>query len=47
MPFPLIMYRYGAVVRMKCKYSFEAAEMKKKMQIQQTAATAENDKDGA
>lgn len=46
MPFPLIMYRYGAVVRMKCKYSFEAAEMKK-MQIQQTAATADNDKEGA
>ncbi|KAJ5877644.1 Major facilitator superfamily domain general substrate transporter [Penicillium solitum] len=47
MPFPLIMYRYGAVVRMKCKYSFEAADMMKKMQMHQTAATAENDKDGA
>lgn len=45
-PFPLIMYRYGAVVRMKCKYSFEAAEMIK-MQMQQTAATADNDKEGA
>lgn len=47
MPFPLIMYHYGAVVRMKCKYSFEAAEMIKKMQMQQTAATADNDKEGA
>ncbi|KAJ9489359.1 hypothetical protein VN97_g3885 [Penicillium thymicola] len=47
MPFPLIMYRYGAVVRMKCKYSFEAAEMMKNMQMQQTAANAENDKEGA
>lgn len=47
MPFPLIMYRYGALVRMKCKYSFEAAEMMKNMQMQQTAASAENDKDGA
>ncbi|KAJ5817944.1 Major facilitator superfamily domain general substrate transporter [Penicillium robsamsonii] len=38
MPFPLIMYRYGAAVRMKCKYSFEAAEMMRKMQLQQAAA---------
>ncbi|KXG47594.1 Major facilitator superfamily domain, general substrate transporter [Penicillium griseofulvum] len=47
MPFPLIMYRYGAAVRMKCKYSFEAAEMMRKMQMQQTTATAEKDKDSA
>ncbi|KAL3473777.1 major facilitator superfamily domain-containing protein [Aspergillus californicus] len=32
MPFPLIMYRYGEMVRMKCRYSFEAAEMMRKMQ---------------
>jgi len=32
MPFPLIMHRYGEALRMKCKYSFEAAEMMKKMQ---------------
>ncbi|KAJ5787109.1 hypothetical protein N7457_002099 [Penicillium paradoxum] len=31
-PFPLIMFRYGMQVRMKCKYSFEAAETMKKMQ---------------
>ncbi|KAJ5639589.1 uncharacterized protein N7484_007451 [Penicillium longicatenatum] len=37
-PFPSIMYRYGEAVRMKCKYSFEAAEMMRKMQLQQTAA---------
>jgi hypothetical protein len=46
-PFPLIMYRYGEAVRMKCKYSFEAAEMMRKMQLQQTApaTTTEKDKD--
>ncbi|KAK5791522.1 hypothetical protein VI817_006831 [Penicillium citrinum] len=38
MPFPLIMYRYGEQVRMKCKYSFEAAETMKKMQMQQAQA---------
>ncbi|OJJ42653.1 hypothetical protein ASPZODRAFT_155134 [Penicilliopsis zonata CBS 506.65] len=32
MPFPLIMHRYGKQVRMKCKYSFEAAETMRKMQ---------------
>ncbi|KAI1622248.1 major facilitator superfamily domain-containing protein [Exophiala viscosa] len=32
MPFPLIMHRYGEALRMKCKYSFEAAEMMKRMQ---------------
>ncbi|KAJ5841560.1 hypothetical protein N7534_011390 [Penicillium rubens] len=49
MPFPLIMYRYGEAVRMKCKYSFEAAEMMRKMQLQQTAAatTTEKDKDSS
>ncbi|OAF61216.1 hypothetical protein VC83_02475 [Pseudogymnoascus destructans] len=30
--FPLVMYRYGAALRMKCKYAFEAAEMMRKMQ---------------
>lgn len=38
MPFPLIMYHYGEQVRMKCKYSFEAAETMKKMQMQQAPA---------
>ncbi|KAF7557541.1 hypothetical protein G7Z17_g532 [Cylindrodendrum hubeiense] len=37
MPFPFVMYRYGAVLRMKCKYAFEAAEMMRKMQMQQNA----------
>lgn len=35
MPFPFVMYRYGALVRMKCKCTFEAAEMMKKMQQKQ------------
>lgn len=38
MPFPLIMYRYGMQVRMKCKYSFEAAETMNKMNMQQAQA---------
>jgi MFS family permease len=38
MPFPLIMYKYGEVVRMKCKYAAEAAEMMRQMQRQQAAA---------
>lgn len=37
LPFPLVMYRYGAQVRMKCKYSFEAAEVMKKMQAAREA----------
>ncbi|KAH6623649.1 major facilitator superfamily domain-containing protein [Chaetomium tenue] len=43
MPFPFIMYRYGKALRMKCKYSFEAAEIMKQMQKQQEAATNPND----
>jgi hypothetical protein len=39
MPFPLVMYRYGMQVRMKCKYSFEAAETMKKIQMQQAQAS--------
>ncbi|CEL06509.1 hypothetical protein ASPCAL09685 [Aspergillus calidoustus] len=46
-PFPLVMYRYGKAVRMKCKYSHEAAEMFRKMLLQQAgaAAGAEGEKD--
>lgn len=33
MPFPFVMYRYGARLRLKCKYASEAAEMLKQMQI--------------
>ena len=36
MPFPLVMYLYGAKLRMKCKYAFEAAELMKKMQAKET-----------
>ncbi|PYI02722.1 putative MFS transporter [Aspergillus sclerotiicarbonarius CBS 121057] len=32
MPFPVVMYRYGGALRMKCKYAFEAAEMIRQMQ---------------
>ncbi|KAL2848400.1 putative MFS transporter [Aspergillus pseudoustus] len=49
MPFPFVMYHYGEVVRMKCKYSFEAAEMMRKMQaqMQQTVGGATADKESA
>jgi hypothetical protein len=39
MPFPFVMYRYGAALRMKCKYAFEAAEMMRRMQMQQVVAS--------
>jgi hypothetical protein len=45
MPFPLVMYRYGMQVRMKCKYSFEAAETMKKMQMQQAQASQAKEDD--
>nr|AQV03243.1 putative family 1 drug:H+ antiporter [Aspergillus nidulans] len=44
-PFPLVMYRYGREVRMKCKYSFEAAEMFRKMLLQQAGPAASEEKD--
>ncbi|KAH8173728.1 major facilitator superfamily protein [Sarocladium implicatum] len=41
-PFPLIMYKYGKTVRMKCRYAAEAAEMMRQLQRQQAnAATSE------
>lgn len=45
MPFPLIMYRFGAPLRMKCKYSFEAAEVMKKMQMPQTAVSGKEEEE--
>jgi hypothetical protein len=43
MPFPFVMYRYGGALRMKCKYAFEAAEMMRRMQMQQTPVPAKKD----
>jgi hypothetical protein len=43
LPFPLIMYRYGAALRMKCKYSFEAAEMMRRMQMQQESTAIQEE----
>ena len=45
MPFPFFMYRYGSALRMKCKYTFEAAEMMRKMQMQSAPVPAKNDED--
>lgn len=35
MPFPFVMYRYGEKLRLKCRYAAEAAEMMRRMQMQQ------------
>ncbi|KAH8689407.1 putative MFS transporter [Talaromyces proteolyticus] len=44
MPFPFVMYRYGGALRMKCKYAFEAAEIMRRMQMQQApVASREED----
>ncbi|GFF92859.1 MFS multidrug transporter, putative [Aspergillus udagawae] len=45
MPFPFVMYRYGGALRMKCKYAFEAAEMMRRMQMQQAPAPAKEEED--
>lgn len=34
MPFPFVLYRYGAIVRSKCKYAQEAAEISTQMETQ-------------
>ena len=34
MPFPLLFYKYGEKIRMKCKYAAEAATILKRMQTQ-------------
>lgn len=43
MPFSLVMYRYGAILRMKCKYALESAEMMRKMQMQQVPVAAKEE----
>jgi MFS family permease len=45
MPFPFIMHRYGGALRMKCKYAFEAAEMMRRVQMQQAPASAKEEED--
>ncbi|KAJ5731795.1 Major facilitator superfamily domain general substrate transporter [Penicillium malachiteum] len=42
MPFPLIMYCYGMQVRMKCKFSFEAAEIMRTMQMQHAQSNSDS-----
>lgn len=44
-PFPFIMYRYGGALRMKCKYAFEAAEMMRRMQMQQAPVPTKQEGD--
>ncbi|CAH0021305.1 unnamed protein product [Clonostachys rhizophaga] len=45
MPFPWVMHRYGGALRMKCKYAFEAAEMMKRMQMQQVQAAEKTEEE--
>jgi hypothetical protein len=34
LPFPFVMYKYGAALRMKCKYAQEAAVLMERMQAE-------------
>lgn len=34
LPFPFVMYKYGAKIRMKCKYAHEAAALMERMQAE-------------
>lgn len=43
MSFPLVMYRYGVILRMKCKYALESAEMMRKMQMQHVPVAAKEE----
>lgn len=44
MPFPFLAYKYGAAIRMKCKYAAEAALMLAKMRGGESAGSAEEEK---
>ncbi|KOS17159.1 putative MFS-type transporter [Escovopsis weberi] len=39
MPFPLLFYKYGAIIRSKCMYAAEAARALEKMRAQQVKVT--------
>ncbi|KAL2192573.1 major facilitator superfamily domain-containing protein [Corynascus similis CBS 632.67] len=41
MPFPFLVYKYGATIRMKCKYAFEAASLLAKMRGADPAGSAD------
>ncbi len=43
LPFPFVMYKYGAAVRMKCKYAKEAAILLARMQLQAPGAANEEE----
>ncbi|KAI1378153.1 major facilitator superfamily domain-containing protein [Hypoxylon crocopeplum] len=40
LPFPFVMYRYGAAIRMKCKYAQEAALLMARMREEEPNVTA-------
>jgi hypothetical protein len=46
-PFPFVMYRYGEVLRAKCKYAFEAAEMMRRMQMQPASVMAKTEENSS
>jgi hypothetical protein len=41
MPFPFLVYKYGAALRMRCKYAHEAAMLLAKMRGAESAGSAE------
>lgn len=46
LPFPFVMHRYGAAIRMKCKYAHEAAAVMAKMRAGRDAEPGARDEDG-
>lgn len=42
LPFPFIIYKYGAVIRMKCKYAKEAAALLTRMQTEASNTPEQN-----
>lgn len=47
LPFPFVLYKYGAAIRMKCKYSQEAAVALAKMQAQTSSPAAARGEGGS
>lgn len=41
LPFPFVMYKYGAAIRRRCKYANEAVEIMARMQLEHHASDVE------
>lgn len=46
LPFPFLFYKYGARLRLNCKYAAQAAEFMKKLQNKKKAGGSEQDRQG-